>query len=350
MSPQIHVGLIGFGLAGRCFHAPVIDSVPGLKVTAILKREPPGAGNLWPGARYVPTLAEMLRDDSIRLVVVATPNTSHFSYAKEALLAGRDVVVDKPFTITSGEARELCEIARSGKRQLSVYHIRRWDGDFATVAELIRSGTLGRLVSFESRYDRFRPELKPGAWREQAGPGNGVFFDLGPHLIDQAMALFGWPQEVWADIRSERGGDADDAFDLHFAYPGLTVKLGSSMLAATPGPHFRLLGTRGSFTKFGMDPQEERLRAGEMPNAPDWGKEPEERWGTLTVAQGEWLVERKVPSADGDYRGFYDNVRQAVLGEARLAVTGEDGLRVMLLLESCVESAKKRCAVTPHEK
>jgi len=205
----ISVGLIGFGVAGRTFHAPVIRAVPGLRLAAIVQRSGAGA---YPDVPVFRSVDELLEDASIRLIVIATPNESHFPLAKQCLLAGRDVVVDKPFTVNSSEGVELTELARAEGRLLSVYHNRRWDGDFRTVRRLIASGELGRLVMFESHYDRYRLARRPGAWRENPGPGSGVLFDIGSHMVDQALALFGMPEAIAADVRMEReDAQADDA-------------------------------------------------------------------------------------------------------------------------------------------
>jgi predicted dehydrogenase len=284
----------------------------------------------------VRSLDALLADPEIRLVVIATPNASHHELAKQCLLANRHVVVDKPFTTTLEEGRDLIRIAAERGLHLSVYQSRRFDGDFFTIRNLLSQGTLGRVVRFESRYDRFRLGLRPGAWRERKEPASGVLFDLGPHLIDQALALFGTPQAVTADIRVERrDAVVDDAFDLTLHYPGLRVALTATMVACSPGPRFLIYGTEGTFLKYGMDPQEPPLRAGVIPGGEGWGKEEEALWGTLTAADGR---SRRVPTEAGDYRIFYANVRDALNGEAELAVTAEQGLTVIRVIDLARES------------
>jgi scyllo-inositol 2-dehydrogenase (NADP+) len=338
-SDIIPVGLVGFGIAGRTFHAPVIRAVPGLHLTCIVQRTGDSAGEKYPDVRVVRNIDELLADKSIRLVVIATPNGTHFELAKQCLLAGRDVVVDKPFTNTFREARELDQLARSEGRLLSVYQNRRWDGDFLTVQQLIGSGTLGRLALFESHYDRYRLARRPGQWREAEGPGSGVLFDLGPHLVDQALALFGVPEAIAADVRIEReDAVVDDAFDIMLRYPKLTVLLRATMLALTPGPRFVLNGTLGTYIKHGMDPQEDALKAGGQPGTPGWGEEDQSHWGTLTVA-GE--VPRRIQTEPGDYRKFYSNVRDAILLKTPLAVTAQHAAQVIRLLELARESSQK---------
>ncbi len=256
---------MGFGLAGQAFHAPVIRAVDGLHLTTIVRRsgEPDPR---YADVEFVRSVDELLTR-AIDLVVIATPNPTHHPIATQCLQAGRHVVVDKPFTTTTPEAESLVQLARTQQRILSVYQNRRFTGDFVTVQRLLAEGALGRVVTFESHFDRFRAELKPNAWRERPEPGAGVWFDLGPHLLDQAILLFGTPHAIAADIRIERDGAAvDDAFDVTLHYPTLRARLRATMLARAPGPTFTVHGTRGSFIKHGNDPQETALRAGRTPD------------------------------------------------------------------------------------
>lgn len=341
---MIDVGLIGFGLAGRAFHAPVIRAVPGLRLAAILQRSGGEAAARYPDVRIVRTLDELLSDQNIRLVVIATPNDSHYPLAQQCLAAGRDVLVDKPFTITFEDAVSLVRFAKERGRILTVYHNRRYDGDFAAVQQLVAHGTLGRIARFECNYDRYRPQLRPGAWREKSGPGAGIFLDIGPHLVDYALQLFGLPEAVTADIRIEReGAVADDAFDVAFHYPrGLRADLRSSILAAVTRPHLTLHGTLGAFVKQTVDPQENNLRNDLIRAGMPWGGEPEENWGVLTLAENGNLVQRRLPSVNCDYRDFYANLRDAILGQATLAVSPEYALDVMRLLELARQSSAER--------
>jgi predicted dehydrogenase len=346
---MIEVGLIGFGLAGRAFHAPVIRAVSGLHLAAILQRSGNEAAEKNPDVRIVRTLDDLLALKEIRLIVIATPNDTHYPLARQCLTAGRDVVVDKPFATTLEEARSLVDLARNAGRLLTVYQNRRFDGDFQALRQLVAAGTLGRIVRFETSYDRFRPQLKPGAWRETQRPGSGILFDIAPHLIDHALVLFGLPEAVTADVRIEReNAVADDAFDITFHYPNsLRAVLRSSILAAAPRPRFVVLGTKGSFVKESFDPQEMNLRAGNIPADTAWGAEPEENWGILTIPSGDAFEHRRIPSASCDYRDYYANVRDAILGLAKLAVTPEWSLDVMRLLELARASSHKRCT-TPR--
>src|SRR5467141_2206912 len=344
---MIEVGLVGFGLAGRAFHAPVIRAVPGLHLAAILQRTGTEAAEKYPDVRIVRSLEELLSMAEIRLVVIATPNETHYPFARQCLEAGRDVVVDKPFTATLEEAVSLVELAKKLKRFLTIYQNRRYDGDFQAIRQLVEAGTLGRIVRFETAYDRYRPQLKPGAWRETSRPGSGILFDIAPHLIDHALVLFGLPEAVTADARIEReNAAADDAFDITLHYPNsMRAILRSSILAAAPRPRFVLLGTQGSFVKQTFDPQEMNLRRGSIPEDKPWGFEPEENWGVLTVPKGDSFEQRRIPSATCDYRDYYSNVRDALLGRAALAVTPEYALEVMRMLELARESSERRCTL-----
>lgn len=344
---MIEVGLVGFGLAGRAFHAPVIRAVPGLHLAAIVQRAGNEAAEKYPDVRIVRSLDELLAIREIQLVVIATPNDTHFPFAQQCLEAGRDVVVDKPFTTTAEEARSLMALAKKCGRLITVYQNRRYDGDFQAIRRLVAKKTLGRIVRFETHYDRYRPQLKPGAWRETTRPGSGILFDIAPHLIDHALVLFGLPEAVTADVRIEReNAVADDAFDIMFHYPGaMRAVLRSSILAAAPRPRFVLLGTQGSFIKQTVDPQENNLRHGNIPASGPWGAEPEENWGLLTVPEGDNFAERRIPSANCDFRDFYVNVRDTLMGKAAPAVTPEWAVKVMRLLEMARESSERRCTI-----
>ena len=344
---MIEVGLVGFGLAGRAFHAPVIRAVPGMHLAAIVERTGNEAAEKYPDVRIVRSLDELLAIREIRLVVIATPNDTHYPFARQCLEAGRDVVVDKPFTTTLEEAKSLVEVAKNAGRLITVYQNRRYDGDFQAIRELLAEGALGRLVRFETHYDRYRPQLKPGAWRETIRPGSGILFDIAPHLIDHALVLFGLPEGITAEVRIEReNAVADDAFDIMFHYPGaLRAVLRSSILAAAPRPRFVLLGTRGSFVKQTVDPQENNLRHGNIPASGPWGAEPEENWGLLTVPDGARFTQRRIPSANCDFRDYYANVRDALLGKAAPVVTPERALNVMQLLEIARKSSEQGCTI-----
>jgi scyllo-inositol 2-dehydrogenase (NADP+) len=345
---MVRVGLIGFGLAGQTFHAPVIRGVRGMELACILERHTSKAKERYSEVRVARTLEEMLSDPAIALCVVATPNDSHFSYAKACLEAGRDVVVDKPFTPTMTEATQLVRLAAERGRLITVYQDRRWDGAFLTVKKLVASGVVGTVAEYEARFDRFRLDAKPGAWREKGDfPAAGVLWDLGPHLLDGALVLFGEPDSIWASAFCQRPtSTVDDAFDVIMEYPRMRATLRARIIAYAPGHHLLVHGTAGSYMKYGMDPQEEILRSEHCPDGLDWGAnwglEPQERWGTLTRV-GE--QPRKIKTERGDYRGFYANVRDAIENKSALDVTPEQALRTMRAILLAHKSSRESRSV-----
>jgi predicted dehydrogenase len=271
----------------------------------------------------------------------------HFELAKRALLSNKHVVVEKPFTVTSKEADELITLAEIQGKIVTAYQNRRWDSDFKTVRKVIKSGVLGNLVEYEAHFDRFRNYVKENAWREEELPGSGILYDLGGHLIDQAQYLFGLPEEIYADIRTQRkGGKTDDNFEIILYYNELKVVLKSGMLVKEPLPHFILLGDKGSFIKYGMDVQEEDLKAGKIPSAAkNWGKEPKELWGSIQTEVNGLHIEGKVQSEVGDYRAFYQNVYEAITEDAVLKVTPQQARNTIKIIELAIESSKNKCAV-----
>ena len=337
----INVGLIGFGLAGRVFHAPLIHANPNLRLTHILERHGDEAQKRYPEAKVVRDLQSLLREPSVHLIVVATPNTSHLEIAAQALQAGKHVIVDKPFTITSADADELIAESKKVGRVLSVFQSRRWDGDFLTVRQILEQGVIGRLVEFHSRYDRFRPGVRPEAWREQSGPGSGLLFDLGSHLIDQAVVLFGNPTGIYADLRMQRDGAvAVDNFEVQLRYPNLKVTLHAGSLVCEPSPRFLLYGTKGSYQKFGLDPQEEALKRGGVPGGERWGEELEDAWGTVSQCNGP-LSSAKYRTLAGDYPAYYTNLYRAITGQEELAVKPEQSRNVIRLIELAEQSSQE---------
>ncbi|HUI91063.1 MAG TPA: oxidoreductase [Chitinivibrionales bacterium] len=341
MQRTVDVGLIGYGMAGRVFHAPLISSVSGLRLAAVVERRADTARERYPRIAVVKDAAALFRMDNIELAVIATPNATHFGLAREALLSGKHVVVDKPFTVLSSEARQLIDLANAKGRILSVFQNRRWDGDFLTVAEIIRTKRLGSLSEFASNFDRYRPGLRPNAWREQPGSGAGLLYDIGPHLIDQALVLFGMPTSVRADIRIQRvHGLTDDQFELSLNYDGLTATLTAGMLAREPRPRFLLRGTAGLFVKHGLDPQEEALRLGGTQRDPGWGSEEPARWGIIERPDGT-SGRQTVETVPGRYQAFYENVRDAIVNGAPLSVKPEQALNVIRIIELAIESSRE---------
>jgi predicted dehydrogenase len=343
MADEIGVGLIGYGMAARVFHAPVIEAVPRLRLRKVVERRGDDSRRRYPQVEVVGDAGDLLRDEEIQLVVVATPNASHFDLARQSLLAGKHVVVEKPFTNTSAEARQLIDLAQERKLLLSVHQNRRWDGDFLTVRRLLDAGLLGRLVEYESRYDRFRNHPRPGAWREREGAGSGLVFDLGSHLIDQALVLFGRPQAITADIRTQRDfAKADDNFELILHYDALKATLKAGMLVRAESPRFTLHGSEGSFVKYGLDPQEEALKRGLTPDAQGWGEEPSERWGTLDTQTGGLHLKGRVETLAGRYQDYYQNVADAIEGRAELAVKASEAWETIRIIELAFQSSAER--------
>jgi scyllo-inositol 2-dehydrogenase (NADP+) len=346
MTGQIRVGLIGYGIAGQVFHAPIINAVPQLQLTTVVERHGELARQRYPWIETVKTAEELLSDPKIDLVVIATPNTSHFDLAQKALMAGKHVVVDKPFTTTSEQAQRLIDLADRQQKRISVHHNRRWDGDFQTVQRLLATGHLGQLVEYEAHYDRFRTLPKPAAWREQEDPGSGLLFDLGSHLIDQAQVLFGLPEAITADIRVQRPqGKAVDYFEVVFHYRQLKAILKGGMLVRELGPHFILHGTQGSFVKYGMDPQEAALREGQAPPQPNWGREPETQWGTLNTQISDLHFQGKIETIAGCYQAYYENVADAIAQGAELAVEPQAARDTIRLIELALQSHQQQRTV-----
>lgn len=352
---SIGVAVLGFGLAGRVFHCPFISAVPGLELRTVLQRSGDTAREAYSQVAIARTLDEVLANEQIELVVVATPNDTHLPFAAAALRAGKHVVIDKPIAPSAEGVATLMSLARERSLLLAPFHNRRWDGDYLTVRQLLGEGRLGRLVSFSSRFDRFRPVPRTGTWKEAEGDAHGLLLDLGPHLVDQVLTLFGLPSTLQASVRREREGTTvDDAFDLTLTFPnGPRVTLGSTLIAAEPSPRYLLQGTSGSYKKFGVDPQEPTLVAGgRVPalGSGDWLAEDPSAYGTLTLcanpaAKPSELTSEPLQTLPGDYRSFYKNVLDALRGKAPLAVTAADAWTTLHLLELARRSSEGGCAL-----
>lgn len=350
MKTTINVGLVGYGFASKTFHAPLIQATDGLDLVAVSSSDAGKVQADLPDVDVEGQALALCQRGDIDLIVIPTPNDSHFPLAKAALNAGKHVVVDKPFTVTLSEAKQLKALAMDKERLVSVFHNRRWDSDFLTLQALLSAGILGRITGFESRFDRFKPVVRD-RWREKSAPGGGIWFDLGPHLLDQACELFGMPNAILLELGSRRdGAQADDDFLVLLEYSEQRVSLSAGTLVAEPTPRFRLHGTQGSYVKYGLDPQEDHLKAGEVP-APQWG---EDRPGTLTLCSSESdespLVRHEHPTQPGDYLAYYQGVAAALRDKAPMPVTIDDALRCMTLLEAGLDSHRQRRWITlkPH--
>ncbi len=347
MSNKLNVGLIGFGMSGSVFHAPFITNVPGLHLAKIRETRPENiavANGRYPDAEIVQEAKAVFEDPAIDLVVLATPNASHLPLAKEALQAGKHVVVEKPFTVTSAEADELIALAKSKGKLLTVYQNRRWDSDFKTIQKLVADNFLGNIVEYEAHFDRYRDFLKPNTWKEESAPGSGILYDLGSHLIDQALCLFGLPDEVSADLRIQRQqSQIIDNFQLVLYYPTLRVILKAGMLVREPGPRYQIYGNKGAFVKYGLDVQEAVLKEGQQPKGdPNWGIEPEELWGKMnTEIKGQHVI-GKLESEPGDYTAFYQNVYSAITGTEELSVKPEQARNTIRIIELAMQSHEER--------
>lgn len=339
---MIRVGLIGFGLSGRVFHAPLIASVKGMVLATVVTSRQEEVRQHYPDTKVVANASVLLNDPEIDLVVVTTPNHLHYQMVMDALQAGKHVVVEKPMTVTSAQAEELCCIANQNQRCLAVYHNRRWDGDFLTISRLIVEGKLGEVHRLELQYDRYRPSVRT-RWKEQNREGGGVLYDLGAHLLDQSLQLFGQPSSIYAQIRTLRkGAGAPDDFLVHLHYPDTEVILRSSSLATASGPRWLVLGSLGSFIKYGEDPQESQLAAGMKPLQPGFGNAPEAPRGCLTDADGKDL---EIETAPGAYLQFYQRLRDAITLSAPVPVSGKEGAEVIRLIEAALQSSRQNSVV-----
>lgn len=347
MSTPIRVGLIGYGFASKTFHAPLIDGVAGMDLTAVSSRDPAKVHADWPGVAVVGDPQAIFDDPDIDLVIIPTPNDTHFPLAQAALIAGKHVVVDKPFTLTLEEAKTLEKLAKHHGRLLSVFHNRRWDSDFLTLKKLFAQDKLGDVVYFESHFDRYRPQVRD-RWREKPGQGSGIWYDLAPHLIDQAITLFGLPVSIDVDLAQLRNGaEATDYFHAILAYPKLRVVLHGTVLSPATTPRFIVQGMRGGYIKYGLDPQEDNLKAGVRRSAAPWGVDTVE--GRLTLAHGEVLETQSLPTEDGNYFAYYEGIRDALLGAGENPVTATQAINVMRLIELGMLSAQKHQSIKLHD-
>lgn len=343
---MIRVGIIGFGMAGRVFHAPLISSVDGLELAAVVERHTDEAAARYPGIATHRSADAMLADPSLDLIVVATPSGTHFDVARQVIAAGKHVVVDKPMATSPDEIAELAHLAHERGVQLFPFHNRRWDGDFLTVQHLLREGVFGRLVHLESRMDRWSPRATRKPWKDDPAQGGGVLLDLGTHLADQALMLFGKPLAVGAEVLRERDGEgANDAFTIRLRYDGFRVTLGANNLSSPPGPRFVARGTHGNYRKFGVDPQESALNKIIRIPDPHWGEESANAWGELTIDDDGSIASRPVATMAGDYRRYYAVVRDALLGNPAASPTPTEAWRVSRVLEWARQSSQTGCEV-----
>jgi scyllo-inositol 2-dehydrogenase (NADP+) len=342
MTP-INTALCSFGMSGWVFHAPFLSVNPGFNFYAVWERTKNLAEEKYPSVKTYRSLESMLEDDLIELVIVNTPNYTHFEYAKKALEAGKHVIVEKPFTINAKQASELIEISKKKNKKLSVYQNRRYDSDYKTLKKVINENLLGKLVEVEFHFDRFKEELSPKLHKENPGPGAGSLYDLGSHLIDQALQLFGMPDQIFADIRSIRPlSKVDDYWEILLYYNELRVRLKSSYVVREPLPGYILHGLNGSFIKPKTDIQETTLKEGILPGKSDWGKEPESEKGLLHTEINGKIIKEYIESEQGNYGEYYDAIYNSIRKDEPLPVTAEEGLNVIRIIEAAFKSNEEK--------
>lgn len=344
---KIKTGICSFGMSGKLFHAPFIHGHAGYELYAACERNKKEIQQKYPSVISYSTIDELMADAGIELMIINTPNYTHFDYAKKALLAGKHIVVEKPFCNTVAECNELIRMAGEKNKMISVYQNRRWDSDFKTVRKVVEEGLLGDVVEAEIHFDRYDENLSYKLHKETPGPGAGIFYDLGPHLIDQALQLFGMPDAVFADITAFRKiSQVDDYMEIILMYDRLRVRLKSGYLVKEPIPSYVIHGTKGSFHKSRADVQEASLKLDVLPDTPDWGTEPESEQGLLhTTVNGE-TVRKKIPTERGDYKEYYRLLHEALRHGGANPVSAEDGRKVIYIIEKCFESAHKKSVIS----
>jgi len=336
---NVRVGLIGYGFSASTFHAPLLGTINGFRISAVSSSRPELVHKDLPEAVVESEHSNLIRRKDVDLIIITAPNEAHFPLAKEALEAGKHVVVEKPFVLTLEQGKQLIDLARSKGVLLSVYHNRRWDNDFLTLQEIIHSGRLGRVFTYEAHFDRYRREIRD-RWRERGIPGAGLLYDLGAHLIDQALVLFGNPHSVTGDILSQRdGAQADDYFHITLKYDRLRVILHSGMLVKEHGPHFLVHGDKGSFSKYGLDSQEETLKGGGHLDSPFYGEDQEQNFGVLVWENEDGLtVREKIRTVPGRYQDYYKGIYHSIVSGDPSPVSAEEALNVIAVIECAQQS------------
>jgi len=339
----IKTAVLSYGMSGKLFHVPFLVTHPSFEFYSVWERSKNLAQEKYPSVKTFRNLDDLLSDPEVELVIVNTPNYTHYTYAKQALLAGKHVVVEKPFVVTQEEGEELITIAKQKGLVLSVYQNRRYDSDFKVIRSVVEEGWLGKIVEAEFHFDRYKEDLSPKVHKETPGPGTGALYDLGSHIIDQALQLFGWPQAVFGDIRIVREvSQVDDYFELLLYYPDLRVRLHSSYLVREALPGYILHGTKGSFIKEKTNIQEEALEKGILPNTSNWGLEPDHQKGLLHTEKDGQVVKEHISSPQGNYADYFTGIYNAIRNNSALAVTPEDGLAVVRIILAAFQSSNER--------
>lgn len=339
----IQTAVCSFGMSGWVFHAPFIQAHPAFSFYGVLERTKNLAQEKYPAVKVFRTLEDMLADEKIELVVVNTPNKTHYDFTRQALIAGKHVICEKPFTVQASEAEALIQLAKTQQKKLAVFQNRRYDSDFKIIKSIVQQHALGNIVEAEFHFDRFKEELSPKLHKETPGMGTGALYDLGSHLIDQALQLFGMPQAVFADIVAMRPGSlVDDFFELLLFYPHSRVRIRASYQVREALPGYVLHGSKGSFIKPKTDVQEAQLQAGKLPTDADYGIEPETERGLLHTEVDGTVIREYVPSMRGNYLDFYEGMYQAIRHDAPLPVSAEDGKKVIEIIEAAFKSQQER--------
>lgn len=346
MSNPIQTALLSYGMSGLVFHAPHLAAHSGFSIRKILKRKSGEPIARYPETEIVQSMDAILNDPAIELVFVNTPNETHFDFATKALEAGKHVVVEKPVTVTADEAEKLIALAKKKNKLLTVFQNRRWDGDFLTIKKVLDEKLLGKVVEYEAHYDRYRNYVEKNTWKEEAGPGVSILYNLGSHMIDQVLVLFGMPNSVDARMGIQRpGGKVDDFYDIRMEYADHLVILKSSYLVREAGPRYTIHGVNGSFVKYGLDTQEQALKEGKIPGSPNWGTEDKKFWGKLNTEFQSKHREEIIESLPGNYSLFYENLHDAIRNNKPLAVKPEESMQGLIVIEAAIESNKTKRAV-----
>lgn len=342
----INTALLSFGMSGQVFHAPFLEVHSGFNFYAVWERTKNLAKEKYPSVKSFRTLEELLSDNTIELVIVNTPSVTHYEYAKKCLQADKNVIVEKPFTATVEQGQELIALSKERNKLLSVYQNRRFDSDYRAVKKVIAEKLLGQLIEAEFHYDRFAEQLSQKVHKETPTPGVGIVNDLGSHLIDQALQLFGMPHSVFADIDSVRSSSkVDDYVELLMFYSHFRVRIHSSLLVREQLPAYILHGKKGSFIKSKADVQEVALQEGKHPNSADWGIEPESEKGLLHTEKDGKIIREYIPSPQGNYMEFYDGIYKAMRLQQPLPVTAEEGINIIRIINAAYQSHQQKAVI-----
>ncbi len=342
----ITTAILSYGMSGEIFHAPLLAAHAGFTLSTVVQRNSMTANIRYPDAKIVRDIDAVMQDKTIELVIVNTPNGTHYPFATRALDAGKHVVVEKPFSVTTEEADGMITLAKKAGKLLTVFQNRRWDGDFLTLKKVVQDNLVGSIAEFELHYDRYRNYIEANTWKEESAPGTGILYNLGSHMLDQVLVLFGMPTEVDARIGAQRpGGKVDDYYDIRLQFAGFHAIVKSSYLVREPGPRYILHGIDGSFVKYGLDPQEQALKEGKQPGSTSWGYEPMEYWGKLNATVGSVHVEGTIETELGNYLAFYDNVYDVIRNGKELLVKPEESRDGIKIIEACMESNRLRRAI-----